>query len=40
MGVGLTIASKILARKPPHLIPLWDKVIGTVVAIAPRRTNG
>lgn len=29
--VGATIASKILARKRPHLIPIWDKVIGTVV---------
>lgn len=29
--VGATIASKILARKRPHLIPIWDKVIGSVV---------
>lgn len=29
--VGATIASKILARKRPHLIPIWDKVIGIVV---------
>lgn len=29
--VGATIASKILARKRPHLIPIWDKVIGAVV---------
>jgi hypothetical protein len=29
--VGATIASKILARKRPHLIPIWDTVIGAVV---------
>jgi hypothetical protein len=29
--VGATIASQILARKRPHLIPIWDKVIGRVV---------
>jgi hypothetical protein len=29
--VGATTASKILARKRPHLIPIWDKVIGAVV---------
>lgn len=29
--VGATTASKILARKRPHLNPIWDKVIGAVV---------
>ncbi|KRE77784.1 MULTISPECIES: DUF6308 family protein [Micrococcaceae] len=29
--VGATTASKIMARKRPHLIPIWDKVIGAVV---------
>lgn len=28
---GATTASKILSRKRPHLIPIWDKVIGKVV---------
>lgn len=30
-GVGPTTASKILARKRPHLIPIWDVVIGQVI---------
>ncbi len=30
-GVGRTICSKLIARKRPHLIPIWDTVVGTVV---------
>lgn len=30
-GVGSTIASKIMARKRPHLIPIWDDIIGQVI---------
>jgi len=30
-GVGPTTASKIMARKRPHLIPIWDVVIGQVI---------
>lgn len=30
-GVGATTASKILHRKRPHLIPIWDDVIGQVI---------
>jgi hypothetical protein len=30
-GVGPTTASKILHRKRPHLIPIWDVVIGQVI---------
>lgn len=29
-GIGATTASKIMARKRPHLIPIWDEVIGQV----------
>lgn len=29
-GIGATTASKIMARKRPHLIPIWDEVIGDV----------
>ncbi|WP_430929488.1 DUF6308 family protein [Pseudarthrobacter sulfonivorans] len=35
--MGPTIASKIKARKHPNLIPIWDDIIGQVIAIrAPR----
>jgi hypothetical protein len=30
-GIGATTASKIMARKRPHLIPIWDEVIGQVI---------
>jgi hypothetical protein len=30
-GIGATTASKIMARKRPHLIPIWDEVIGDVI---------
>lgn len=30
-GVGETIASKILARKRPHLIPIYDRVVKRVI---------
>ncbi|MFD1213554.1 DUF6308 family protein [Arthrobacter sp. GCM10027362] len=30
-GIGSTIASKIMARKRPHLIPIWDSVVAGVV---------
>lgn len=30
-GIGTTTASKILHRKRPHLIPIWDVVIGQVI---------
>jgi hypothetical protein len=30
-GIGATIASKIMARKRPHLIPIWDDIIGQVI---------
>ncbi len=30
-GIGPTTASKIMARKRPKLIPIWDSVIGRVV---------
>jgi hypothetical protein len=30
-GIGPTTASKIMARKRPNLIPIWDSVIGRVV---------
>jgi len=29
-GVGRTIASKLLARKRPRLLPIWDSVVGAV----------
>jgi hypothetical protein len=29
--IGPTIASKIMARKRPHLIPIWDEIIGQVI---------
>jgi hypothetical protein len=29
--VGPTIASKLMARKRPHLIPIWDDIIGQVI---------
>lgn len=31
LGVGQTITSKLLARKRPHLIPIWDSKIGRQV---------
>ena len=30
-GVGPTTASKLLARKRPRLLPIWDTVAGTVI---------
>jgi hypothetical protein len=30
-GIGATTASKIMARKRPHLIPIWDEVIGQAI---------
>lgn len=30
-GLGRTKTSKLLARKRPHLIPVWDTVVGDVV---------
>jgi hypothetical protein len=30
-GIGATTASKIMARKRPHLTPIWDEVIGQVI---------
>lgn len=30
-GIGATVASKIMARKRPRLIPVWDTVIGHVI---------
>lgn len=30
-GIGSTVASKIMARKRPRLIPVWDTVIGHVI---------
>jgi hypothetical protein len=32
-GIGATTASKIMARKRPHLIPIWDEVIGQVIGV-------
>ncbi|MBE4720139.1 DUF6308 family protein [Pseudarthrobacter sp. AB1] len=32
-GIGATTASKIMARKRPHLIPIWDEVIGQVIRV-------
>lgn len=32
-GIGATTASKIMARKRPHLIPIWDEVIGDVIGV-------
>jgi hypothetical protein len=29
--IGATTASKIMARKRPHLIPIWDEIIGQVI---------
>lgn len=30
-GIGRTIASKLLARKRPRLLPIWDTIIGAVL---------
>jgi hypothetical protein len=32
-GIGATTASKIMARKRPHLISIWDEVIGQVIGV-------
>lgn len=37
-GIGATVASKIMARKRPRLIPVWDTVIGH--AIGKRSARG
>ena len=37
--IGPTIASKIMARKRPHLIPIWDEIIGQVIGKRSPRTQ-
>jgi len=32
-GVGRTIASKLMARKRPRLVPIYDKVLGKVMGL-------
>jgi hypothetical protein len=41
-GIGATTASKIMARKRPELIPIWDIIIGKVIGkvIGKRSSRG